>query len=121
MYRLKQLVLETFNGVLPSELIDSRNKNAELEILKNLPFHLYWKSKKYFRLQLPTGFHKKAFIVISDQRRDTGDVHERNKLILQRWNGKLHCATKIPLFDSEIQFDSKENDDALEEGEVRTL
>jgi hypothetical protein len=40
LFRLKQLVTQTFNGVLPSELIPIGDGGVEHQVLKNLPFHV---------------------------------------------------------------------------------
>ena len=91
---LKQLVLQTYNGVIPSRIISDLNETPDQSVILNIPFHQYWKTKKYFRVHLPSEFNETAEIK---------PLSSRNDKIFRRWNNTIIFKGQIPFLDEEIK------------------
>ncbi|KAJ3221081.1 Coiled-coil and C2 domain-containing protein 2A [Clydaea vesicula] len=122
LLRLKQLVSQTQAGEIPYELNNafSSSEKIDLEAFR-VPFHLYWKSKKFFRLSLPNEIINRTMKVFNKFKQDEDITNLRNELIIDRWERKIKALKHIPLFDFEIdQKMYEKNSDPFEDSEDLT-
>lgn len=77
-------------------------QRVEEQVLKNLPFHVYWKAKKYFRLHLPQEFINRAITLPTDSHSEAFHNETRNKLLEARWKREISEDAQVPLHDEEI-------------------